>query len=198
MNSHCLICNEPWDVYGIKHGDMKAWQADLFQLGHGCPCCKGKGNDKWIKPDPVVAFTCACCEKDITIDPDTVIYNGDQVTFEKPESFETHDGTICIDCKPQYTKCECGKLIHQDETFFFQDLNKAVCEDCAQFYQSCEKCGCTTGPGEVNHYNGKYYCDPCLKQISIECLKCETRVDRVKSYEHEFCSKKCCEDYNAN
>jgi hypothetical protein len=37
----CVVCGEPWDYYGVTHGDMEAWEADLFKKGAGCPCCEG-------------------------------------------------------------------------------------------------------------------------------------------------------------
>lgn len=40
---HCAVCGEPWDSYGITHGDMLWWEARLFRQGAGCPCCEGEG-----------------------------------------------------------------------------------------------------------------------------------------------------------
>lgn len=37
----CSVCSEPWDAYGVFHGDMLNWQAELFKTGAGCPCCEG-------------------------------------------------------------------------------------------------------------------------------------------------------------
>lgn len=37
----CRVCSEPWDAYGVHHGDMMAWEARLFKAGAGCPSCKG-------------------------------------------------------------------------------------------------------------------------------------------------------------
>lgn len=37
----CAVCREPWDAYGMRHGDMAPWEYDLFKKGAGCPCCKG-------------------------------------------------------------------------------------------------------------------------------------------------------------
>lgn len=45
----CRICGEPWDSYGIYHGDMTVREKDVFLKGKGCPCCKGvkpEGKDK--------------------------------------------------------------------------------------------------------------------------------------------------------
>lgn len=38
----CAICREPWDGYGVEHGDMLPWEAVLFKKGAGCPCCEGE------------------------------------------------------------------------------------------------------------------------------------------------------------
>jgi hypothetical protein len=35
----CAKCGEPWDFYGIKHGDMTPLEAKKFLNGDGCPCC---------------------------------------------------------------------------------------------------------------------------------------------------------------
>ncbi len=37
----CAVCGEPWDAYGVRHGDMKPWEAVLFRAGAGCPACEG-------------------------------------------------------------------------------------------------------------------------------------------------------------
>ena len=42
-NTYCKICHEPWDIYGLKHGDVTAWEADQILKGFGCPSCKANG-----------------------------------------------------------------------------------------------------------------------------------------------------------
>ena len=42
MDLRCVICGEPWDAYGVRHGDMLSWESALFLKGVGCPYCKGK------------------------------------------------------------------------------------------------------------------------------------------------------------
>lgn len=37
----CRVCGEPWDAYGLHHGDVMAWEARLFKAGAGCPSCEG-------------------------------------------------------------------------------------------------------------------------------------------------------------
>ena len=52
MDVYCKKCGEPWDYYGVLHGDMTPEEARRFLRGEGCPCCdfgkkvKLKGKEK--------------------------------------------------------------------------------------------------------------------------------------------------------
>lgn len=41
MDVKCVVCGEPWDFYGVNHGDMEKWERELFKKGAGCPYCEG-------------------------------------------------------------------------------------------------------------------------------------------------------------
>ena len=43
MDITCRKCGEPWDSYGLSHGDMDLLEAARFRKGEGCPSC-GFGN----------------------------------------------------------------------------------------------------------------------------------------------------------
>jgi len=36
---YCRVCGEPWDAFGLFHGDMTDEERDIFLAGLGCPCC---------------------------------------------------------------------------------------------------------------------------------------------------------------
>jgi hypothetical protein len=36
----CSVCGEPWDAYGVRHGDMTTEGAERFLAGEGCPVCE--------------------------------------------------------------------------------------------------------------------------------------------------------------
>lgn len=36
---YCTVCGEPWDAYGVRHGDMPPAEARQFLAGQGCPSC---------------------------------------------------------------------------------------------------------------------------------------------------------------
>jgi RecJ-like exonuclease len=35
----CARCGEPWDSYGVRHGDMEPDESEKFLAGKGCPSC---------------------------------------------------------------------------------------------------------------------------------------------------------------
>ena len=39
---YCAVCGEPWDAYGVYHGDMTEEEKENFLAGRGCPVCKGR------------------------------------------------------------------------------------------------------------------------------------------------------------
>ena len=35
----CAKCGEPWDAYGLDHGDVEEGDGDKIRTGLGCPSC---------------------------------------------------------------------------------------------------------------------------------------------------------------
>ena len=65
MDVKCAVCGEPYDAYGIRHGDMLRWEARLFLQGAGCPSCQG------VKPEGMTdAAVLAVLEDRLLINPD--------------------------------------------------------------------------------------------------------------------------------
>ncbi len=46
MDVYCKRCGEPWDVYGVQHGDLTDEERQRFWKGEGCPACYGKPVEK--------------------------------------------------------------------------------------------------------------------------------------------------------
>jgi hypothetical protein len=46
MDVYCKRCGEPWDLYGVNHGDMSPEERGRFWAGEGCPACFGKEVEK--------------------------------------------------------------------------------------------------------------------------------------------------------
>jgi hypothetical protein len=56
MDVYCCACGEPWDSYGMRHGDMGQPEAKRFMAGEGCPCCEfGLKAPKSPPPAAIVA-----------------------------------------------------------------------------------------------------------------------------------------------
>jgi len=36
----CRRCGEPWDSWGVFHGDLTKEEVKKLLKGEGCPCCK--------------------------------------------------------------------------------------------------------------------------------------------------------------
>ena len=39
MDVVCAQCGEPWEYYGIFHGDFEEHDIEPFLAGECCPCC---------------------------------------------------------------------------------------------------------------------------------------------------------------
>ena len=46
MDLYCKRCGEPWDYYGVMHGDLTDEERERFRKGEGCPACYGKPVEK--------------------------------------------------------------------------------------------------------------------------------------------------------
>ena len=53
----CVVCAEPWDAWGVRHGDMAPWESALFRAGAGCPACEGA-----VPKDGHPELTMAMCD----------------------------------------------------------------------------------------------------------------------------------------
>lgn len=42
MDVICAQCSEPWEYYGIEHGDFEEQDIEPFFKGESCPCCKDR------------------------------------------------------------------------------------------------------------------------------------------------------------
>ena len=40
MDVICAQCGEPWEYYGVNHGDFEQEDIEPFLRGECCPCCR--------------------------------------------------------------------------------------------------------------------------------------------------------------
>lgn len=144
---YCSVCGEPWDIYGLSHGDVKAWEADAIKQGFGCPCCEANGKkptENYKKPEPKIIGKCSHCECDITIDQDNIWYNGKEIEYDEGLVNRLSNGQmVCSSCEESLNECdECGVFGDDEETVFLQDLNVCLCLGCLeQLVTNCPDCG---------------------------------------------------------
>lgn len=147
----CVRCGEPWDSYGVRHGDMLPWEAELFRQGAGCPCCEGVSNGweptgisdiengdgdpierlqayeappkKWERPEDPKHWECDGCGVQVRTDLDTneLVYRCPWGSIARYNAYE-FERRGTPEKAPAHTF----------------DGGFAVCEFCLD---SCEKCG---------------------------------------------------------
>ena len=191
MDIKCVKCAEPWDYYGLLHGDVSAWEADMILQGCGCPACCGIKNIsleselargvsietsdiivpsdlKYEKPAPLLIFTCGCCDEQFSVDQDQICYDGDKRVFETPCSMETEDGLVCESCyEDQYSICDyCNKRINHEFSAYIQDLNEVICHDCYENGEIalCSKCDQHYEKDDLEIHECEFICKDCLKE----------------------------------
>jgi len=197
MDVHCHKCGEPWDSYGLFHGDVYAWQADAIINGAGCPSCEGQsveheltfaemdehevaleGNDpfdetkvlEYKRPPKVVLWKCTKCKHEETQWPDDLQYDG--------------RGNI------KYI----GRL--NEEPLIVDDDGKEVkvCQDCYDNCIPCYECDKRFFDPEDTIYIQDEYktvCLSCFEEFYSNCEKCgeSTHQDNLNGFQdHDYCN----------
>lgn len=194
----CVVCGEPWDSYGITHGDMLPWEAKLFRAGAGCPSCEGNAT-KWV--------------------PTTIadVENGDEDPMDRILALEAHaDGRApkwerpadpihwtCAGCGVQVVtdvddnkvryESPCGSKGRQwwnshdydsgcPEVEPHATLGKDhYCEFCTV---QCEHCGCNLSPQvEGDVYDPGYALPYPGSHTDYVCIDCLSEVEEKEAQE---------------
>lgn len=154
----CNICCEPWDSYGVSHGDMQKWEADLFKKGAGCPSCEG------VRPHVIEAIDSA--EKHLR----SIIFGG----TDDPHSFalvNNPDAPL-----PKWER-PADKVVRKCESCGDKAVIKQDAED-DELYWDGISYNCLFNPGiewtdainapDAFTLNGKFYCPSCV----ANCADC--------------------------
>lgn len=154
-DAYCMVCGEPWDYYGARHGDMEKWEFELFRKGAGCPSCEGEADEpfeptqlrhadfgdedglerllpgekpKWEKPESVKLWQCDGCGVHAVRDANQ------ELAYELPKGSPAarwsrthpfHDPEKWLD-------------IDAEPAHIFQKGQK-VCEFCIDYCEECDK-----------------------------------------------------------
>jgi hypothetical protein len=161
---HCAICSEPWDNFGLDNGDVKAWEADMIRKGYGCPCCSGEdGKENYVKPPSLLHGNCKCCGKNCEIDQNNITLKKKIPIYDLDENWiYLFDDLYCFACYDRLVNCkECGKLIHEENSYFIQSLFLTLCEDCMDKVDTCTYCQETDLSRNMRYVDSKPYCSGC-------------------------------------
>ena len=219
-DTHCLVCSEPWDIYGLAHGDVKAWEADCIRRGFGCPACKGGELGLNYKPeeDRISIGHCTDCDRSHYIDVNEVYYDGSQKIIyhnsgnvnlsnldDVMRYLEIEEDWGCVDedikckhCMENYTLCNgCNDWVSTDDCYNVDC--ESFCEDCyCELFERCENCDNDIDRNNTVWFDDMCWCEPCLKEKTEECEICgecfyKEALIEGKNGEH-CCSEKCADE----
>jgi hypothetical protein len=146
----CVVCGEPWDAYGARHGDMLPWEADLFRQGAGCPTCEGVPPEGGWEPTSIGD-----------------VENGDEDPYDRILAREAHEsGTAPAWVRPQdpilWECAECTTKVYKDLDLVGSDPDlwvHAYNEEPAYIVGKAK----SVEPTEIK---GRHYCDRCAHVCS--------------------------------
>jgi len=209
----CVVCGEPWDAYGVRHGDMAPWEADLFRKGAGCPCCKGETNG--YAPERL---------SDVDNgdeDPMDRIVAAERVADgTKPPWIRPEDPTLwtCDACGVRVVRdLDTGELEHRGGAHFGREEPEETpahtftesdgIKVCAECLEHCSECGVhlcqelssdtydgfASFPDPRDEYHARV-CVDCLSKVEEEeaqrvwreCYSTSERIEYVRRHSSQF------------
>jgi len=171
-NINCTVCGEPWDRYGLYHGDVSPGQADAILSGKGCPSCSGfhpetdadHGYDPGAIDDASIVFEqCVHCEVAITADVD-------DFTYQQWKAGITRDLAETVGIGESYgTPLARNQWIRsRDYAEFIKVHGDTLCTQCAP---TCDHCGepiDKRNDGDYIYYEMNEYHLDCYSEVESE------------------------------
>ena len=111
----CVVCGEPWDYWGVRHGDMAVWEFDLFRKGSGCPSCEGRVKQGW-HPESLEDVEFGDEDPGERLSAYEDCLNGTAPKWERPE------------LKTVWQCDGCGVQAVEDPDYLHYDGTKVVCD----------------------------------------------------------------------
>ena len=208
MDIKCIKCGEPWDVYGLNHGDVAAWEADSIKQGIGCPACLGEkknelsimehmdnetsleGNiiiesNKSYGPETDYVEICHCeeCGEKYSIDVNKIYYSGKEKIIY---------GDLGFYCLNESSDIESYIKLESD---WARIDGKLMCQTCFNKYQECDECGGLFHEDETFYIQNmdKVFCETCMNNIISHCESCEEdyRNTELQEFENQWLCPSC-------
>jgi hypothetical protein len=198
-DTHCAICGEDWDLYGVKNGDMLKWEAELFLAGAGCPRCQGLDPElddmptpvevlskayapelppvpEWKRPAAKIAWTCSGCR--------VAIVEEQHVGYKAPLSWVWQGGRsvhYLYGCSYPYS--DYPEQATAEEKAPFEIAGLPYCEGCVASCSTCDtpifrrselQGGDTYDAGSSflpigSYRDGDAVCIDCYEKLCSEC-----------------------------
>lgn len=136
----CAVCGEPWDYYGLKHGDVTPSEGRRILAGEGCPCCHFGQSCPTCRGTGHVRNqfgTCTTCFGYHTVTLVTLLRGEERWIIQGSVTPETPRGRVIADPtwahfpSPERFECRDGWALQK----------RALCPDCAP--DVCPDCGGT-------------------------------------------------------
>ena len=201
----CVVCGEPWEAYGVNHGDMLPWEAKLFRAGAGCPSCEGVPNG-W-SPESIFDVENGDEDPIARIIAAEHVANGTKPEWKRPEDplHWTCDGCgvevrtdldsgeleyvtpLGSDARRWYSSHPFRNGSPEKEPAHTFEHGAKVCEFCLDH---CEECGCALCSHlELDTYDeGASFPSPADQYHEVVCVEC---LDKVETEEAERVWRDC-------
>jgi hypothetical protein len=138
---YCAVCGEPWDYYGLKHGDVTPNEARRILAGDGCPCCHFGESCHTCRGTGRVRRnlgTCPTCFNYFTITLITLLHGEERWILQGSVTPQTPRGRVITDPvwapfpSPERFECRDGYALQK----------RALCPDCEpDFCPTCHGTG---------------------------------------------------------
>lgn len=207
MDILCVKCGEPWNSYGVNHGDMIAWEADMLRKGIGCPSCKGtKKHDLTIMehlenetategagveesegeygPSEDYVQLCKCfeCSNTIKIDVNDIFYDGNiKIIYH-------NSGSVRFDNRDEIQRY--AEAEHDWETIDAE----SYCDKCKDDFAKCECCYQVFPKDDTVFVGGDgLYCMDCYSETYCSCEECGEDVysDSIQVFKDSCYCQEC-------
>lgn len=214
MDILCVKCGEPWDAYGLTHGDVRAWEADMIRQGIGCPSCEGEKKRNLTFSEVLENETAT---EGLFIEELDNKYGPSEDYVEICRCYDCQNQTIKVDVNDIYYDGSRKKIYHNSGSVLLEDRGDIIryaeieydwhtveghllCEDCYnENYFTCEYCSdvCPTEYMMCTNNGNEVLCEYCYIENYVYCEECneDCHIDYMKTFNDKIYCEYCYDKY---